>query len=186
MAEEATEEAAERVAKCVKWSSGWAEVNPDPVVADAIADGLVTLGCLPKSRLKRMLERETLDPETLTEGQMHYLSQQGLLDPEEAETVDDGDGEEEADDGDGDGGRVSLDDLDEEAREQLIAEMEEEIEKELAKARADDGADGDDVDDVDEETGQEAETADDGDERAEKADDGGDGDDAALTASQAM
>ena len=132
MAEEATEEAAERVAKCVKWSSGWAEVNPDPVVADAVADGLVTLGCLPKSRLKRMLERETLDPETLTEGQMHYLSQQGLLDPEEAETVDDGDG-----------GRVSLDDLDEEAREQLIAEMEEEIEKELAKARADDGGDDD-------------------------------------------
>jgi len=178
MADEA-EEAAERVAKCVKWSNGWAEANPDPVVADAVAEGLVTLGCLPSSRLKRMLERETLEPESLTEGQMHYLGQKGLLDPEEVETVDD-DEEEEADDGDG--GRTSLSDLDEEAQERLVAKMEEEIEERVAEARADDGADGDGVD----ETGQEGETADGGDEEAENADDGGDGDNSIRTASQAM
>ena len=183
MAEEA-EKAAERAAKCVKWSNGWAEANPDPVVADAIADGLVTLGCLPKSRLKRMLEREILDPETFTEGQMHHLSQRGLLDPEEAETVDDGDDEEEADDGDG--GRASLDDLDEEAQERLVAQMEEEIKKQLDEMRASDADDGAGGDDVDEETGQEAETADDGDNGEEKADDGGDGDDGMISASQAM
>jgi hypothetical protein len=183
MADEA-EEAAERVAKCVKWSNGWAEANPDPVVADAIADGLVTLGCLPSSRLKRMLEREVLDPETLTEGQMHFLNQKGLLDPEEVETVDDDDGKEEEADG-GDGGRTSLSDLDEEAQERLVAQMEEEIKKQLDEMRASD-ADGGDGDDVDEETGQEGETADGGDEEAEKADDGSDGDDGIRTASQAM
>ena len=173
MADDAAEEAAERVAKCVKWSNGWAEANPDPVVADAIADGLVTLGCLPKGRLQRMLEREVLDPETLTEGQMHFLNQKGLLDPEEVETVDDEE-EEEADD-----------DLDEEEQERLVAKMEKEIEKQLAEMRAsdvDDGADGDGVD----ETGQEGETADDGDEEAEEGDDGGDGDDDMIRASEAM
>jgi hypothetical protein len=177
MADDAIEEAAERIQKCVKWSQGWAEANPDPVVADAVAEGLVTLGCLPKSRLKRMLEREVLDPETLTEGQMHYLNQQGLLDPDDAEAVDDGgDEEEEADDGD-DGG-VSIDDLDEEERRRIIGEIEKEVERRVADA---DGAD-----DVDEETGQEAETVDDGDEEAEKADDGGDDGGSIRTASQAM
>ena len=179
MVDDATEVDAEEVAKCVKWSQGWAEANPDPVVADAVADGLVTLGCLPKARLRRMLNREALEPETLTEGQMKFLGDKGLLDPEEAETVDDGDdGEEEADDGDD--GRASLDDLDEEAQERLVAQMEEEIKKQLDEMRAsdaDDGADGD------EETGQEA---DDGDEAGQEGDDGGDGDDGIRTASQAM
>jgi hypothetical protein len=185
MADEATE-AAEQVSKCVKWSQGWAETNPDPVVADAIGEGLVTLGCLPKSRLRRMLSNGTLEPETLTEGQMQFLNQKGLLDPEEVETVDNGDSEEEADGVDDGGGMASLDDLDEEARERLISEMEERIEKRVAEMRASDADDGADGDDVDEETGQEAETADDGDEEAEKADGGGDGDDSIRTASQAM
>jgi len=181
MADDAIEKAAERIQKCVKWSKGWAEVNPDPVVADAVADGLVTLGCLPKGRLRRMLEREVLDPESLTEGQMHYLNQQGLLDPEEAETVDDGGEEEEEEEeeaDDGDDGDASI--MDEEERERIVDEMAEEIERRLAEAQASDGgADGD-------ETGQEGETADGAAEEAEKADDRGDGDDGMISASQAM
>jgi len=182
MVDDAAEEAAERVAKCVKWSDGWAKANPDPVVADAIADGLVTLGCLPRSRLKRMLERETLEPESLTEGQMHYLNQEGMLDPEEAETVDD-DGEEEEEADDGDGGRTSLSDLPEEEQERLVAKMEKEIEKQLAEMRA---SDADDGDGDDEETAQEAETADDGGEEREEADGEGDSDDDMIRASRAM
>jgi len=175
MADEVLEEAVDRIQKCVKWSRGWSEANPDPVVADAVEDGLVTLGCLPKSRLQRMLSNEILEPQDLSESQMQYLGQQGLLDPEEVETVDDGDEEEGDEADDGDDGSVSLDDLDEDERERLVAEIREEIEE---KIRSDDGGD--------EETGQEAETADDGDEEREEADGGGDSDDGALTASEAM
>ena len=174
MASEQLEEAVERIQKCVKWSRGWAEANPDPVVADAVEDGLVTLGCLPKGRLQRMLSNEVLEPEDLSENQMQFLGQKGLLDPEEVETVDDDDEEEEADGAD-DGG-VSLDDLDEDEREQLVEELREEIEEKMAD---DDGG-------ADEETDQEAETADDGDEEAQEADDGGDGNDGMIRASEAM
>jgi len=180
MADEAMEEAVERIQKCVKWSQGWAEANPDPVVADAVEDGLVTLGCLPRARLQRMLKREVLEPDTLTESQMKFLGDKGLLDPKEVETVDDD--EEKADDGD-DGG-VTLDDLDEDERERLVEELREEIEEKMAND--DDGAGGADVDEEPEaeEEPAEREAGAGLDDFREGADD--DGDDEELLASEAM
>lgn len=178
MADEVLEEAVDRIQKCVKWSRGWSEANPDPVVADAIEDGLVTLGCLPKGRLQRMLKNEVLEPGDLSESQMQYLGQQGLLDPEEVETVGDGD-EEKADKADdGDDGSVSLDDLDEEEREQLIEELREEIEEKMADDGGDDSDDDENAPDAAEEEPAGLEEFQD--------DDQDDGDDDDLLASDAM
>jgi len=173
MASEQIEEVAEQIQKCVKWSKGWSEANPDPVVAEAVGDGLVTLGCLPKGRLQRMLKNETLEPQDLSEGQMHFLNQKGLLDPEEAETVGDGDEEEEADDG-----GISIDDLDEEERERLVEEIEKEVERRVAD-------DNDDGDDDDENAPDSAEEEAAGLEEFQD-DDQDDGDDGMISASEAM
>lgn len=175
------DEAVEQIQQCVKWSKGWAEANPDPVVADAVEDGLVTLGCLPKARLQRMLKSETLEPRDLSESQMQFLNQKGLLDPEEAETVDDSDEEGKADDDDDSG--VSLDDLDEEERERLIEEMREEIEEQMT---GDEDGDSDDGADADEEPAEEEPEAEEETEAGlEDFRDGGDDDDL-LMADEAM